>query len=96
VLAEAAPELARLLMERALATDDVRTLAVIAINVFDRVLGKPTERPQSFEEPPTTLDTAYLSKVEAADALACCERLAAYLALVEERRCGGGGIETQL
>lgn len=92
VLATAAPDLARRMVERALVTEDDRVLAVVTSTVLAHVQGRPTDRPQSFEGLTGGLDAEFLSEDEARHALECAQALQRYIGLVAERRAG---IETQ-
>ena len=85
ILATRAPDLAKRMVERAMETDDDRVLAVITTNVLDRVQGRPTDRPQTFENGPTDLDTTHLSPEEVEHALECARHLQRYLMLAAER-----------
>ena len=67
------------LVQRAMETDDDRFLGVVAINVLDRIQGRPTDAPQRFDdEIGGGLDTSRFTEEQRSHCLECARHLLAY------------------
>jgi hypothetical protein len=88
LIATNCPAIIEKAIKMVLATDDIRAVIVWATKVLEHVQGRPTDRPQSFDEMGGAVDPAFFSDEEMAKIVAAAEFLRWALQAQAERRAG--------